>query len=394
MRIALLHSFYSSTQPSGENEVVTAQFAALQQAGHDVLLLGRHTDTEEQLPGFPVRAAWRTLTSAGPDPSSRLAAFDPDVVHVHNTVPNIGTGWLRSWRGPIVHTLHNFRPLCANGLLFRDGRLCTECPDGAPWSAIEHGCYRQSRIASLPIGLRNGMGIAANPLLRRSDTLITLSPYAHDTYVRYGVPAERLRLVPNGVADAYPGGVESAPVEQRWVAVGRLRDEKGLLPLLRGWPEGITLDIIGEGPQLAELVDEAPAGVSFLGALAREDVLAALPSYTGLVFAGLAPESAVPLVVIEALAAGIPVAIVASSPHAAELIACGVAFGLATDARAVRTDAIIEACGWTARGGLSLRERCREHFEERYTLESWVERLRTTYLEAAAERSLAAKVNS
>lgn len=384
MRIALLHSFYSSEQSSGENVVVEAQLAALAAAGQDVLLLGRHTDREQELPGYKARAAWRTVTSLGPDPGARLAAFGPDVVHVHNTVPNIGLRWLRSWPGPVVHTLHNFRPICANGLLFRDGHLCTDCPDGRPWSAVEHSCYRDSRVATLPIATRNTLGLRANPLVERSDALVVLSDYARDTFARYGVAPERLRLLANGIAAAHEGAVQP-PAEPRWLAIGRLRAEKGLAELLRAWPVGLRLDIIGDGPQRDELAALAPEGVRLLGALPPAQLRSMLPDYSGLVFTSLAPESATPLVVVEALEAGVPVLIVESSPHAPALIAQGVAHGLGGVADPA---GITRACAWAIAGGLGLRARCREHYEERFTAEQWVAGLLSLYREVIAERAL------
>ena len=396
MRIALLHSYYSSAQSSGENVVVDAQFQALSAAGHDVMLLGRRTDTEQALSGYQVRAAWRTLTNRGPNPFDRLRRFEPDVVHVHNTVPNIGLTWLPRWRGPVVHTLHNFRPLCANGLLFRDGRVCTDCPDGRPWSAVEHGCYRNSALASTPIAARNSQGVAVNPLLNRADALILLSAYARDVFTRYGVDRHKVHLLPNGVRQIHTEAVVEPP-EQRWIAVGRLRAEKGFVELLRGWPEGVGLDIAGTGPQRGELEALAGESVRFLGQVPATELRRMLPSYTGMVFTSLAPESAMPLVVVEALEAGIPVAIVASSPHASELITRGVAFGLAVDARAVRIDSILEALAWAYRGGESLRSRCRELYEEQYGEATWVARLTALYAEllrTGAGRSRAPRTNA
>lgn len=383
MRIALLHSFYASDQSSGENVVVEAQCEALGRAGHDVLLLGRHTDAEKDLPGYKARAALRTITSLGPDPAPRLREFAPDVVHVHNTVPNIGLRWLRRWRGPVVHTLHNFRPMCANGLLFRDGRLCTDCPDGRPWAAVEHACYRESRVATGPIALRNTFGLRANPLLNRADALVVLSEFARSTYAHYGIDEDRLVLLPNGVPQVN-GAARAAPPQQRWLAVGRLRDEKGFAELLRGWPAEARLDIAGDGPQRDELTQLAGPGVRLLGPVPSAHLRESMAAYTGLVFSSLAPESAMPLVVVEALEAGLPVVIVESSPHAASLIAAGVATGVAVVGAAVDTAALRDALEWSAAGGDALRRRCRDVYEANYTQQQWVRRMTDLYRHVGA----------
>ena len=119
MKIAVVHSFYSSTNPSGENLVVDAQVAALRQAGHDVLLIARHTDEEEHRPTYPLRAALSVATGFGASPVRALEQFSPDVVNLHNWFPNFGTRWLKSLKFPSVVTLHNFRTLCPIGTLYR-----------------------------------------------------------------------------------------------------------------------------------------------------------------------------------------------------------------------------------------------------------------------------------
>ena len=160
MRIAVVHSFYSG-QPSGENEAVRDQVRALRAAGHDVDLFAAHTD---ELAGdrlYPLRAALRVATGRGASPLSRLRAHAPDVVHVHNLFPNFGRSWVCEWDGPLIATLHNYRPLCARATLYREGAECTRCPDGERWAGLRYGCYRDSRAATLPLALAGRHGATA-----------------------------------------------------------------------------------------------------------------------------------------------------------------------------------------------------------------------------------------
>src|SRR4051812_31099182 len=69
-------------------------------------------------------AAFAVASGYGASPLSALSRFKPDVVHVHNLFPNWAWRWLNEWDGPLVATLHNFRPLCAAGTLFRDDHNC------------------------------------------------------------------------------------------------------------------------------------------------------------------------------------------------------------------------------------------------------------------------------
>src|SRR5688572_988933 len=129
MRIALVHSYYSSRVPSGENNVVDAQAQALRSAGHDVVVVAQSTNHRMRRRTYSLEAAVTVATGIGPSPLRALREFAPDVVHLHNLFPNFGRRWLREYDGPLVATMHNYRPLCPAATLFRDGGVCTECPD-------------------------------------------------------------------------------------------------------------------------------------------------------------------------------------------------------------------------------------------------------------------------
>lgn len=299
MRIAIVHSFYASAVPSGENLVVEAQVNALREAGHEVLLVPQYTDVRARRRTYPVEAAFSVATGRGPGPVAALRSFGPDIVHVHNLFPNFGTAWLGGWRGPVVATMHNFRPMCAAGTLFRDGRVCTRCPDGDRWASLRHACYRGSKVATAPLARRNRGGVTRDAVVRRADAMVVLSERARRVYESAGVDAARLRVVPNFVeelpADApsassdpsslsHPSSLSDAS-NGRWLFVGRLTPEKGILELVRSWPAGEALDVVGEGPLLEEASAAAPEGISFLGPRPNPVLREAMPGYLGLVIA-------------------------------------------------------------------------------------------------------------
>jgi glycosyltransferase involved in cell wall biosynthesis len=379
MRIALVHSFYSSLQPSGENQVVLAQVDALQDAGHEVLLVARYTDRASQERGYSVRAALGVATGFGPDPTKDLRTFSPNVVHVHNLFPNFGTRWLSRWEGPLVATLHNFRPLCANGLLYRDGHNCTQCPDGDRFASVRHGCYHDSRIATLPLAIRNARGLIHDAVIQRANRIVVLAERARAVYEGYGISSGELSLVPNFVTSVN-GGVRSAPAHERWISVGRLSGEKGFGELLQMWPAGIPLDIAGEGSLRAQLEAIAPPGVRLLGMKPAAELRLSLPVYTGLVFPSRWMEGAIPLVVLEALEAGIPVVAREGNGGADQIrsTGCGRVYsdqgpnGLAAALTAVRD------------GGDSLRERARATWQDQFSAKAWVAATVRTYEEAGA----------
>ncbi|MFM2438213.1 MAG: hypothetical protein RLZ55_1032, partial [Actinomycetota bacterium] len=251
------------------------------------------------------------------------------------------------------------------------------------------GCYRDSRVATLPIALRNSGGLARNSLLQRSDALVVLSEFARQTYARYGVPEDQLRLVPNGVAKVH-SRVAPARTGAGWIAVGRLRAEKGFSELVAAWPEGEQLEIAGDGPLRPQLDQQAglrgTGDVRLLGQLDPAELRRRLPEYRGLIFSSLGPEAAAPLVVVEALEAGIPVAIIDSSPHAPELVGLGVARTVRTDGSTINTDSLKRVLDWVRYGNDALRLRCRSVYEQFFTEADWVERMTQVYDEASAQR--------
>lgn len=379
MRIAFVHSFYSSRSPSGENECVLSQLEALREAGHELLLLARHTDRDQNLPAYAARAAFRVVTGFGPDPTDRLTRFRPDVVHVHNLFPNIGTRWVRRWPGPLVATLQNFRAFCANGYLLRAGAVCTACPDGRPIAALQHACYRGSRTATLPLVVKNARGVEHDPLLAHADRVVAVSERASSVYARYGVSASRLEVIPNYVARVRTAATDP-PSSERWLGAGRLSPEKGFRELLAHWPPDVPLDIVGDGPDRDVLERETTSGaVRFLGAVPRGQLRERLGAYTGLAFPSRWYEGS-PLIVAEGLEAGLP--IVALRGNTASDIVLSHGVGEVYDDR----ESLDSAIGRVRDAGRRLRQHARRCFEAVFTQEAWTASIVRCYEHAQDRR--------
>lgn len=304
MRIAFVHSFYSSSQPSGENRVVEDQVALLREAGHEVRLIGRYTDVEEKSRGYKVRTAARVATGRGWNPLRELREFAPDVVHVVNLFPNISRSWISDWPGPVVVTAHNYRAACANGLLYRDGHICTECVTQGTKRALAHRCYRGSVTATLPLAVsRRDEQVS---VLGRADAVITTSE-ASDRVLSSAVRVPlNTAVIPNfGEGDPLP----PRPADERsgWIALGRFSDEKGILELVEAWPDDRPLTVVGDGEQAAQIRQEAAGRpITVSTSVPRDEMRQLLPGFTGLVFPSRWYEVA-PQVVVEAMRVGLPV---------------------------------------------------------------------------------------
>jgi glycosyltransferase involved in cell wall biosynthesis len=366
MRVAVVHGYYSSRVPSGENVVVDLQVDALRRAGHDVEVFARRQDEVERERGYHLTTAVRVATGLGHDPVEALDRFGPEVVHVHNLFPNFGRRWVRRYAGRLVTTLHNFRPICPAATLFRDGHACTLCPDsGHTRHAVRYACFRDSRIATLPMAL--GTHFAADPLLDAASRVITLNDGMADRYAAVGVPRDKLVTVPNFVAAA---GAPGAHDGDFWLFVGRLAVEKGIDRLLDGWPADERLLVVGSG----ELEDEAArlAGprVELLGQRPPTEVRALLGRARGLVFPSIWPEG-LPTVYLEALAAGLPVLAWPESV-VGDLVA-EEGTGL------VATGALGEDLARARTSFPGLQQHCREVFDGRYTESAWLAAIEEVY---------------
>ena len=382
MRVTLVHSYYSSSSVSGENLAVDMQARALSDAGYEVDICARSTDEQESRPLYGLRSAVRVATGFDPDgqPSIRTES-DRHILHVHNLFPNFGTSLVSKWAGPVVATIHNFRTVCANGLLLREGKPCTECLDGSPLAAVRHGCYRSSAVATMPLAVATWHPASRNPVLSRTAQVIAQSERSAGVLRRAGVPEETLTLVP-GFTPEPANAQTTLDGSGRWVFVGRLSAEKGLRELLPIWPAHVPLDVVGDGPELAELTRLAGPEVRFLGAQEHSWVDRHLPSYAGLVFPGLCWEGAYPMVVREALAHGVPV-VAADGSSAADLVAGrggGVTYakGSAVELRSALDE--------VALSGEGLRSEARAIHLREFTEAAWLDRMGAVYARAIAIR--------
>ncbi len=284
--------------------MVEDQIQLLRDAGHDVRLVARSTDEETIVAGYPVRSAIRVATGWGSSPLDELHEFEPDIVHVHNLFPNFGTSWIGQWDGPVVVSLHNYRPFCSNGLFYRDGGICFECVERGDNAAIRHGCYRDSRVATVPVAI--GRRVDRRNVLAAASTVVTTSEGAHEVVAPLLGPAITPTLIPN-----FGPGEAEAPLQASersgWLAMGRFSPEKGFVELIEEWPDQEHLTVIGNG-ELRESVFRAATNkrVAVEGSVSIEELRTRIPDFRGLIFPSRWPEVA-PQVVVEAMRVGLPV---------------------------------------------------------------------------------------
>lgn len=113
----------------------------------------------------------------------------------------------------------------------------------------------------------------ADPALGNAQALLVLSERQRAVYEEAGVPSQRLVYAPNFLPDALDPGLSESPPNGSWLFVGRLSEEKGILELLKEWPKGEPLTILGDGPlrdQVESLAERTGAVVA--GSVSRATV--------------------------------------------------------------------------------------------------------------------------
>ena len=308
MRILKLHTHYQ--QPGGEDGVFGAEVALLRDKGHTVVPLTFHNKQLEDVP-----LLWRAaVTLWNKEAYSRVREaihlHRPDILHVHNTFPLASPAVIHAAKAegvPVAMTLHNYRLLCVNAFLFRQGQVCEACLGRLPWRGALYGCYRESRVASAVVAgmitLHQALGT-----WNLVDRFIALTEFAKQKFIEGGFPPEKISVKPNFVhPDPGPGEGRGGYA----LFVGRLSPEKGLGTLLMAWERlggKVPLKIVGDGP-LAPEVQEAQKripGMEWLGRKAPEEVYALMGEAAFLVFPSECYET-FGRVAIEAFAKGTPV---------------------------------------------------------------------------------------
>jgi glycosyltransferase involved in cell wall biosynthesis len=310
MNILVSHNYYKLA--GGEDQCVAAEVGMLRARGHRVTQYCLSNDATDGMGRLEL--ASRTIWSRPAFLEMRrlIRVHRPQVVHFHNTLPLISPAAYYAAHAegvPVVQTLHNFRLVCVNALLFRDGKPCEDCLGKmTPWRGVASKCYRDSRAASAAVAAM----ISAHRLLgtwrNAVDAYIALSEFSRHKLIEGGLPADKIAVKSNFVyPDPYPGAGNGGYA----VYVGRLSAEKGVETLLKAWQsigQEVPLKIAGDGP-LAPVVLEAAArnpAIQWLRGVSHEKVYDLIGAAAFLVLPSHCYEG-FPCVVAEAFAKGTPV---------------------------------------------------------------------------------------
>ncbi|HYJ37499.1 MAG TPA: glycosyltransferase [Chitinophagaceae bacterium] len=313
MRILFIHNQYQ--QAGGEDVAVAMEAGLLKVNGHEVrtIIFQNINPTS----GFDklIKAGQAIYNpSAYRQVKKEIDDFGPDLIHVHNLFYVASPAVLFAasrLKIPVILTLHNYRLVCANALLLRDGRTCELCVNKTvPLSGIRYRCYHHSMAESAVVTAMSSIHKIIGTWKQKISLFILLTEFAKSKFAASSLKVSPNRLVvkPNFIPD--PGVSSEVEREEFFLFVGRLSPEKGIENLLQAFAAlpRQRLVIIGEGPEgpSAKARYLGATNITFMGKMEKEIVLSHMKRCRALVFPSTWYEG-LPFVIIEAFATGTPV---------------------------------------------------------------------------------------
>jgi glycosyltransferase involved in cell wall biosynthesis len=221
MNILVLCHGHPALQAGGTEIAAHALFRAMRDEGHEGLFVagvsGLHRPPS---PGTPFQA----VGDAADEVLMRTEAFDrfflsqtdlhgiglefarlldeqrPDIVHIHHPLL-VGVETIHLIRrvlpaARIVMTLHDYYAICAHEGLMRttDGRLCHAASPDACRRCLPERTATDFRLRELHL----------RAMYRLVDHFVAPSRFLAQRYIAWGLPAEAITVLPNGLPEAKP----------------------------------------------------------------------------------------------------------------------------------------------------------------------------------------------
>ncbi|NVK42266.1 MAG: glycosyltransferase family 4 protein [Oceanospirillaceae bacterium] len=232
MKILQVHNIYQGK--TGEEAVVDEERKVLEENGHKVIQYIKDNASlkdDSKLKRLRMICSLNASKEVAKELGELLDRERPDICHVHNTFPIITPivyEVCKSKGVPVIQTLHNYKMICTNSLLFRNGEVCELCLNRSLYNSIKHKCYRDSYFATAAqahvIQTHRKRGTWENSI----DRYICLTDFQKDKLIAGGMNPEKMMVKHNFLSEA-DTNVQSGSF---FLFVGRLNDSKGLQDLL------------------------------------------------------------------------------------------------------------------------------------------------------------------
>lgn len=220
---------------------------------------------------------------------NKLDAFlkktKPDIAHFGNIKSGLTPSVLKACYNnsvPVVITLHDAALFCPNAVLRLNGKnYCKDelCVSGNYTHCITNKCRSNSYYKSVNAFIELALN-KVHKLYDGVDAFVTPSQALKDLAIKSGISEERVKVIPNFVADSYLKAPVNYEKGEYFLYVGRIGEEKGLSYVIDAFaqlPSEIKFRIVGTGPQKEELEkkvkDLSLTNIEFAGYKSGDDLL-------------------------------------------------------------------------------------------------------------------------
>ncbi|HZJ41237.1 MAG TPA: glycosyltransferase [Candidatus Saccharimonadales bacterium] len=242
-----------------------------------------------------------------------LAAFKPDIIHIHNIYHQISPSILDVARHagiPVVMHVHDYKLICPNYQLFAHGEICEACKPHKYCKCVQKKCFKNSRPKSFLAALEMFIHHSVLKIYEHGiNTFITPSAFMKQKLVEFGWPAEKIKVITNPFDPQMTivSGEENYQTEDYLLYFGRLSEEKGLKILIEAAAlSGAKLKFVGTGPQKIELdilAKKINTNLEFLGFKSGQELKSLILKARAIVLPSIWLEN-MPLSLLEALNLG------------------------------------------------------------------------------------------
>lgn len=319
MRILICHQYYN--ERGGEDSVFEDEVRYLKENGHDLeTFVVRHNKNKL------IQAVQFFLSCIGLSLQlkyleKKINEFKPEIVRFHNVFPLISTKAFpiaKKSGAKTILVLHNYRPICINGIRFKNGKICDECQSKKSYMpGIINSCYRGSFFQSILASyswfcskLRNDFSSI--------DKFISLSKKSYSIYKNLEFTNSKLEILRNRISIRNVTHCQKKTID--FLFMGRLTEEKGIFTFLKiaDQFQNYNFAIAGSGKaerKITDFIEKNKSGnLRYLGFLNKDKIESVMLASRALVVCSLWDEHC-PMVILESYSFGVPVVSVDRGGH-------------------------------------------------------------------------------
>lgn len=331
-RVLMVHNFYQIG--GGEHTVFENEKRLVIENGHHLVEYTRdnaelkHSVIKKLMLPFSTVFSVKTYR----DVKRIIKKEKIDIVHCHNTFPLISPSvYYSAWKChvPVVQTIHNFRFMCPNGILFSDGKVCEYCIQKGLGCSIKKGCYRNSKLQTIVVA--NMLKIHRILGTYKKLRYIFLTEFNRTKFkTLLGSKYEKEFIKPN--FEYINDSTDDFERDDSFIFVGRLDGYKGIPFLMNAWKDiQRDLYIFGDGEYKDTVIETQKHNphIHYMGFRQQSEIFDYLKRAKALIFPSELYEG-FPMTLIESFSFGTPV-ICSDIGNGADIVKkanAGIVFGL------------------------------------------------------------------